>query len=71
MAQNPFDVLARAISRKSDLKLVKVEVTGASGALAQVDYRGQTVLVPVVGSVPSTGANMWMLVDKGVMLGLT
>lgn len=68
---DPFDVLAAAISRKSNLRLVKVEVTGSSGALAEIDYRGQTLLVPVVGAVPSVGANMWMLVDTGVMLGLT
>lgn len=75
MAADPFEVLAQAISRKSNLKLMQAKVTGIEGgAVPSVELliRGATVHdVPYTGAVPQTNDIIWVLVDDGVILGLT
>lgn len=71
MGMDPYARLVRAINRKSDLQLMQVEVTGSSGGKAEVTLRGETVLVPCVGTIPSPGTKMWMIVDRVNRLGLT
>lgn len=73
MAEDPFEVLARAVDRKSNLALTQVKVTAveSSGRLA-VTLRGATVHeVPFTGATtPSVGDLLWVLIDDGVILGL-
>lgn len=69
---DPFNVLARSIAAKSDLRLTQVTVVSATGGIATVTYRGSNVAgVPYTGSEPADGALVWMLVDTGQMVLLT
>lgn len=69
---DPFEVLHRAIARKSDLRLVKVQCTAVVSGLATVTLRGQSVAgVECIGAGPVANTQMWVLMDGGTVLGLT
>lgn len=68
----PFAVLAARIARKSDLHLIRAEVTGEPGAgQATVSIRGADTTIPVLGAAPSTGDVIWVLSEGNTKLGLT